>query len=388
MPLVSWEDFQRPAATDMNRKVYELVRTRVTDMQNPMPPLSAGTLDAKDIALLSAWSERGAPRASASDPICKDMPDAGSTSAPVTGPPPSANQKDATCYDLTVHGASVAGDTTPFMIPTGETYHCFYFAAPWPQPALSVAFRSKLNTAQALHHWFLYAMPSATANGTVETCLPLHVDGPKMIAGWAPGGKDMAMPEGVGAELVAPGSTLMLEWHYFNNTNAEISDKSSVTICTVPVGSRPNVAAITWLGTENFGLGMPAHAMSSFTGTCQPSRTGLGPSDPIHLLYTIPHMHQFGRHMKVEIKRAGGNVTVFDQPFSEKNQAFVATPGDVLAGDTLLTTCSYENTSDSAVGYGGPFDNAEMCYAFVLGYPAHALDNGTRSLLGASNSCL
>lgn len=40
------------------------------------------------------------------------------------------------------------------------------------------------------------------------------------------------------------------------------------------------------------------------------------------------------------------------------------------------------------MAYGGPFDNGEMCYAFVLAYPAHALDNGARSLLGANNACL
>jgi hypothetical protein len=71
-----------------------------------------------------------------------------------------------------------------------------------------------------------------------------------------------------------------------------------------------------------------------------------------------------------------------------RNQAFVETRADVASGDKLLTTCTYTNTSNTAVGYGGPFDNGEMCYAFVLHYPAHALDNGARSLLGANNSCL
>jgi Copper type II ascorbate-dependent monooxygenase, C-terminal domain len=84
----------------------------------------------------------------------------------------------------------------------------------------------------------------------------------------------------------------------------------------------------------------------------------------------------------------GSKVSVFDQPFNEKNQNFVETRFDVADGDQLLTTCTFENTSDSTVSFGGPFDNAEMCYAFVLAYPAHALDNGSRSLLGANNACL
>ena len=100
-------------------------------------------------------------------------------------------------------------------------------------------------------------------------------------------------------------------------------------------------------------------------------------------------MHQYGTHLSIDIARADGSkVSVFDQPFSEKNQSFVETRSDVGGADKLLTTCTYSNTSDSAVAYGGPFDNGEMCYAFVLAYPAHALDNGSRSLLGANNSCL
>jgi hypothetical protein len=81
----------------------------------------------------------------------------------------------------------------------------------------------------------------------------------------------MSMPDGVAAEIAAPGTTLMLEWHYLNNTGATLADQSKVSICGVPAGSRPNTASITWLGTDNFGLGMPAHQTSSLTGTSTPS---------------------------------------------------------------------------------------------------------------------
>jgi hypothetical protein len=391
MPLVTWADFQRPAVTDPTRKVYQLVAQRIADTSNPMPPATAGMLAASEIALLSSWSERGAPQAAASDADCATGGGPVGISSPATmaQAPATPAAEDVICYDLTTHNNSSPTDTAPFEIPTGESYHCFYFDTPWQTPTIGVAFRSKLDNDKALHHWFLYAMPSSTPNGTVETCLPLHIDGPKMLAGWAPGGKDMTLPDGVGAEIPAPGSTLMLEWHYFNNTSAPMLDKSSVSICTVPAGGRPNVAAITWVGTEDFGLGMPPGTQSAFTGSCTPSRAGLGANDPIQLLYTIPHMHQYGRHFTLEIARAGGDkLAIFDQAFSEANQAWVATPAQMNAGDKLLTTCTFQNTSDTTVAYGSPFGNGEMCYGFVWHYPAHALDNGSSSLLGASNACL
>jgi hypothetical protein len=115
----------------------------------------------------------------------------------------------------------------------------------------------------------------------------------------------------------------------------------------------------------------------------------LGASDSIQLLYASPHMHQYGRHFKLEINRADGSrTTVIDAAFDVANQAMVETPFQLRAGDKLTTTCTFENTSGAPVGYGGPFSGGEMCYGFVVHYPAHSLDNGTRSLLGATNSCL
>jgi hypothetical protein len=197
----------------------------------------------------------------------------------------------------------------------------------------------------------------------------------------------MTLPADVGAESPAPGSTLMVEYHYFNSGSGVLPDSSSVQVCTVAAGKRPNVAAVTWLGTED--LAMPPGMESSFTGSCTPSRRGLDASAPIHLLYTIPHMHQYGRHIAITIQRADGSTApVLDQAFDDSNQRGVATVADVMPGDRLATTCTFQNTSAQPVGYGGPFDGGEMCYAFVVHYPAHALDNGAMSLLGANNSCL
>jgi dopamine beta-monooxygenase len=309
------------------------------------------------------------------------------TTVPTSEPVPTKPGEQVTCYDLTSHGASAANDTTPFMIPTGETYHCFYFDVPWPASSVAAAFRSKLDNTKGLHHWFLYAMPTAHANGSTETCLPLHIDGPQMLAGWSPGGKDITLPADVGAEIPAPMTTLMVEWHYLNSTTAPLADRSSVSVCTVPIGSRPKLASTTWVGTENIYI--PAQAQASASGVCKPGRKGMAAGDPIQLLYAAPHMHQFGRHFSIELDRADGSkVSVMDQGFDVGNQAMVETPFQVLAGDTLKTTCMFQNTSSAAVAYGGPFSGGEKCYGFVVHYPAHALDNGTRSLLGASNSCL
>ena len=426
MALLTPDDFHRPAVTDPTRSVANLASVRVIDGAKPMPPPREPRLSPAELPTLRAWLDAGAPAAAPGESCSAapgptgmptpsptsaqtgsptstptgsptSVPTGAPTGAPTTTPtgvptgtptsipttPPP--QENVTCFDLTSHGGTTPNDTTPYMIPLGESYHCFYFDVPWTAPSIATEFRSKLDNVTGLHHWFLYAMPTTHPNGASEACVPLHFDGPQMLAGWSPGAKDIAMPPDVGGELPATRTTLMVEWHYLNATPAPLADRSSVSVCTVPAGTRPKLASTTWIGTEN--LSLPPGRETSASGVCNPGRRGLGPTDPIQLLYAAPHMHQFGRHFTIAIQ-GGQNTTVLDQDFDVGNQAMVEAPFQLLPGDTLKTTCTFQNTSSTTVGWGGPFSNGEMCYGFVVHYPAHALDNGTRSLLGATNSCL
>ena len=55
-------------------------------------------------------------------------------------------------------------------------------------------------------------------------------------------------------------------------------------------------------------------------------------------------------------------------------------------GETIVSTCTFQNMGSRTVGFGTSTDQ-EMCYQFAVSYPAHALDNGVISLIGASNTC-
>jgi hypothetical protein len=60
----------------------------------------------------------------------------------------------------------------------------------------------------------------------------------------------------------------------------------------------------------------------------------------------------------------------------------------VHPGDTLTTTCTWMNPGSSAVGFGES-TTSEMCYNFVLSYPAHSLPNPLGGgLEGSANMCL
>jgi hypothetical protein len=182
---------------------------------------------------------------------------------------------------------------------------------------------------------------------------------------------------------------LLLEWHFYNTGVSPAEDKSGVQICVMPAGSRKKTAGMTWLGTENFNgpFGMPPKAASSFSGTCIPSRAGMNATDPIHIFTLWPHMHTYGRNMKSVINRANGTQEeIFNKPFDFNYQITYPTSLDLMPGDTITSTCDFQNTSNNSVAFG-PSTTQEMCYQFAFSYPAGALDNGVLSLVGANNTC-
>jgi len=298
-----------------------------------------------------------------------------------------------TCYELRAHGQPVAGDKTKYAVGPGENYTSFIFKAPWTAPVQGLRFRHLADNAAVLHHWLLYSESAPMADGDVETC---SLDGPtgflcgqaatrSLITGWAPGRGDFRLPQGVGLELPRPGTMLAVEFHYFNSGGAMAQDQSGVEVCTT-TKFRPNTASVTWLGTQQINVG--GRTMGTASGTCNPLRSGMGASDPIHVLFSWPHMHKLGTHLKSVVTRAAGAQDVMiDSAFDFNSQTLHDTPVMLMPGDAITTTCTFMNTTDNPVGFGQS-TTQEMCYNFTYAWPAHALDNPGAELGGAENTCL
>ncbi len=392
MPLVTWDDFQKAAPTMPTKKVHEVVKLRINDKARPMPP--GATMSEPHLTMLNTWLTGGATAGGETDKTCDAAPPANEPGKLSFGPlTPLPGEK---CYDFPVHNGVGITDKTPYEVVPGEHYVQFYYDAPWPTGTLGTRYGAKYDNQKVIHHWLMFGSDEFDAAGSYKVApLPtlLGVNA-YLIAGWAVGGANMEMPEDVGFELPPEGHKIDIQWHYYNTTSQTTTDSSAVQVCTMPAGSRKNVAAITWVGTEDLngnvwfgGAGMPAHQMSTFGGTCNPLRAGMNATDPIKIIGFWPHMHQLGVNMKTVINRKGGmKETVFDKPFDFNYQIHYMQNHDLNPGDTLTATCTFNNTTDRGVPFGESSDT-EMCYNFVMSYPAHALENGVPSLIGATNTC-
>jgi hypothetical protein len=394
MPLVTLADFHAPAKSMPTKQVHELVRLRIKDRARPMPP--GGTMPASDIDMLDTWLAAGALAAPATEAEC--------TPTTPTAPPDNSDgtygaltpRPGEHCYEFSVHDGQTTDDNTAYNVAAGEHYEQFYYRAPWPTGTVGTRFGTKLDNKAIVHHWLLFSSAELDDEGTHRTApLPtlLGVNA-TLLAGWAVGGTNLAMPEDVGFELPEQGTTLNIQWHFYNNAPTPQQDKSVVQVCTVPSTMRKNVATVTWIGNEDLngnkwfgGEGMPPHQVSTFSGTCDPLREGMDPNEPIHILGFWPHMHQLGTRMQATINRVNGTQeTIFDKKFDFNYQVHYMQRHELMPGDTLTATCTFNNTTDMGVPFGESTDT-EMCYNFTFAYPAHALENHIPSLIGATNTC-
>ena len=392
MPLLSFSDWHKPALDGM-RKIYQSAQDRIHRAGTGRMPQN-GTLSAGEMSTLDAWFAEGAPP-SDNCPTVPPPQDSGardSAGPPDVGSLPDAPTDDGTeCVELRAHGQQVPGDRSPFdssmiFLPGVEFYACFNFSAPWNKPMQGLQFSTIIDNSEKLHHWLLYSSPLAVQDGTYSYCTGQH-PGQTLITGWAPGNDGLKLPPDVGLELAPPTGSYVLEVHYNNPSLQPFQDRSGVRVCATSK-FRPNTASITWAGTERINI--PARSMGTAAGNCVPLRTGIGPNDPIRIFHAWPHMHKLGVRMSTVINRAaGGQDLLIDKPFNFSSQVGYDVGFTLQPGDSLFTTCYYDNTTTAGVGFG-PSTAQEMCYDFLYAYPAHALDHppfGGVITSGAANLC-
>ena len=335
MPLTTAADFS---------KFGQRVLARVEDDALPMPPPPNARLTDAEVTTLKQWLDAGAPAGTCT----------------VTEPPPGTTEPgttkelppDVTCYTLKAR-QSAAGEK--YEVPrTPDLYQCFDYVPPWGDKVVQVVSAHPIvDNSRVLHHWILYNRTGSVRDGATAACAGVHPDA-SFITGWAPGSEGLDLPEDVGLRTEAGGFTL--ELHYNNNVGSGQLDASGVELC-VTEKLRPKVAAVHWLGTQSLNK-------LTATGTCTPINT-----EPVTILSSSPHMHLQGRHMKTVINRKGGGTEVLlDEPFDFNTQISYDTPAVIQPGDTLTTTCTYATPTPFGQG-----TNEEMCYNFVIAYPAGQL---------------
>ncbi|HEY6560481.1 MAG TPA: hypothetical protein VI072_24525 [Polyangiaceae bacterium] len=381
MSLTTYADTQ---AIRNGKPVWQLMAERVGG--GTMPPIgssqAAGTTQA-DRDVIRNWNGSGSE---CSGPVTSCADGEMCNLRNCNGEACISNKCNIT-HRFLAHSGNGSG-RWPVAANTLDDYRCFTFANPFYNTNIQVTAETPIIDAgnpSVIHHWLLFgsSRPPSAAGGPpsggtgIFQCVSPEL-GDKLISGWAPGGDAYILPPDIGLTLRSY-PYLVLQSHYFTTPFVSGSDKSGVAFCTTPT-ARTNAATIVTLGTDNISI--PAGAQGAkATGYCDSRVGGNGLAKnnrPVYVIGSSPHMHTLGTaftttHTRGTTKLAnfstvgpGGEVErwTFDQ---QHKYGLPRVP--VQPGDSLVTTCTYSNPGPFPVGFG-PGTSAEMCYDFIMAYPA------------------
>lgn len=362
-------------------------------------PMRAGSSsnDANDAMPANAANEPGAREPEAGSEPSGAMPEQTDNPVPMNGTESPTQQATADAdwpadceerHVFRVHGVSTPGDTSKYRVPAGEQWVAtFYYKSPWSGDIQLLQTRARIDNPKILHHWTLLVTQNNQAlDGTIRAQIdtrPELIGGELPLISGAPGATDLKLPTDIGLRMTGGANLLFeLEIHYFNAGTRDEEDGSGIEVC-VTHKKRPIAAAIHTLGRNSFML--PAHQRTDITTTCSPEAQ----VEPIHLMNVTPHMHLTGVHAKMVLNRKSGEVvTLHDDAYDFLEQRSHPLPQDgsaaavvVEPGDSITSTCTYDNTHDEAIPQGQRSQD-EMCEMAVLAWPAGALHNQYSALVG------
>ena len=343
-----------------------------------MPPI----LQAKLPPMAAA--DAGGPPAVTSETMTA-APDAG-MQAQV--PEVSTDAWPADCQEHFVfhaHGRPTDVDPSKYTLPAGdERVATFYFKSPWSNPAAQlVQSRERLDDRKIIHHWMLYLINNTEhPDGDILDDHNLQsfntLLNQQSLVGGIPGSGDLTLPEDVGLRLPDNEQTYALSIHYLNTTDEAQYDASGIEVC-VTNQPRPHEAATHWVGASTFML--PPRTETRVNAVCNP--TALKQS--AHILSISPHMHLLGTQADVTLQRASGaTVNLLDVPYSFDDQKVYditkqhpAADLELAPGDHILTTCTFNNTTDMTVA-NGEKSAEEMCIMGIIAWPAGSISNDSQ----------
>lgn len=292
-------------------------------------------------------------------------PDADGGVPPPTGWPTDCEQR----FTVLAHGRSQPGDTTKFNVSGAglrDFRQCFLFKAPWADGTVqALRFRPVIDDARVVARWALYGLDSASgSDGQVGAT---GCGNGTYLQGWAPGATETVFPPDVGLQMPrGTNAFLALEIHYDNTANhRDAMDASGVEWCVTRT-LRARTASVHRLGSTNISL--PPRAQNAVVNTCDPIS-----SQQAHVIAIQPQMNRLGIRSQLVLNRPGGmRQTLHEGPFQIADQRTYPSMATVNDGDTLTTTCTYDNTTSTTVGFGNALTD-ESCYMFVTAWPAGAL---------------
>ena len=312
---------------------------------------NARWLDDGEIATFQAWAEQGAPEG---DPAL---------AMPAPGLPSGLGRVDAELV--------MASEYSPQHDDPShhDDYHCFVLPAPSADDAFVTGFEVVPGDSRVVHHVIAFqprneaAATQASALDAAEagegyTCFGGPGVDADLFAGWAPGAGPTYLPEGTGVAL-AGGRDVILQVHY-NLAQGVYPDRTRVRLRLSDSVDRPGYYA----PLADLDLVLPpgqANAEAS-------RRVALNLPAPLTIHGVLPHMHELGRTLHMELESGSDSTCLVDVDrwnFHWQNTWWYDTPLAFPGVNALSIRCGYDTRSRTETVTWGEGTADEMCLAYL-----------------------
>lgn len=237
----------------------------------------------------------------------------------------------------------------------------------------AVRFDPVVDNVERIHHIVVYG---CAAGVTLDPALPAYDCGEGMPAGcgelvyaWAVGGGPFILPDTVHLGMGATKYRFLVAQHHYDNPGGVTGqvDSSGVRIYTQ---AAPRTAQMGFLklGVKVRDISIPDDPRPYSIGNQCDLPAGGG---SYNVFGAALHMHGAGREVSSVFTRAtGGEAKIINNHYDFELQEIAPVVPEIAfqGGDSILTTCTYENTGTTVI-VGGDETSNEMCVVYLAYYP-------------------
>ena len=284
------------------------------------------SLTAKEIAVLEAWADAGAPRGEpAHMPAPARFPEGWAL-----GPP-----------DLVLEMAE------DFRVPASgpDIYRCFVIPTDLPRDVSISAVEYRPGNRRVVHHMMAFVDTHAYGRHR-DTAEPgpgyISYSGPGIeiagdLGGWAAGNEAMHLPDGIGRSLPRR-ADVILQVHYHPNGKPEV-DRTRLGL---HFARKPVKRMLEWANVSN-----STFKLSPGNANVEVRATWFVPVD-LEAIALAPHMHQLGREFRMSVTYPNGRnqdlLHIADWDPSWQNTYSFEQPIRLPKGSVVKIVAHYDNS--------------------------------------------
>lgn len=258
-------------------------------------------------------------------------------------------------------GETLTFETASFEVGEGDVFECFYTDTITDRE-LDV-YAAEGHQGPGGHHVMVF-YTNDVHTPTHHPCVDSEMVNWNMVAGAAGSGDGVLSLEDNLSNRVPKGAQMVIQAHYINTTGKPFTTKDAITLKL----RKPRETAdyVNYFAVFDGSFQIPPQTKYTSTTECTVA-------DDLQLVLSLGHMHERGKHFRLDVLDASGAVakTLRDDAWSPEYTShppldrFPASAPLVLTKGTVLRqTCDWDNEEAKLVEFP-----TEMCVGFFYYFP-------------------